>query len=256
MDVAAVEAAHGAAEGRTIVAEEQTAGRGRRGRSWVSPAGAGLYCSVILRPPGAPAGLLSLLTLAVGVGVRDGLRHATGLSADLKWPNDVLVGQRKLAGILAEGVALGTAAPAVVVGVGVNLTVAACPPDLAGLATSLEAELGRPVERALVLDEILKSLGAAYADLYDGRAGDILRRWREAAPSAVGTPVEWDTPTGVQTGMSAGIADDGALLVRTAAGLARIVAGEVRWGRRSVDGERWTGTGDRGSGISDRGRQP
>jgi BirA family transcriptional regulator, biotin operon repressor / biotin---[acetyl-CoA-carboxylase] ligase len=118
MDVALAEVSNGAAEGRTIVAGEQTDGRGRRGRTWASPAGAGLYCSIILRPPADTlnGGLLPLLTLAIGVGVREGLRTATGLSAELKWPNDLLVGRRKLAGILAEGVALGSGGGAVVVG--------------------------------------------------------------------------------------------------------------------------------------------
>ncbi|MDP1571819.1 MAG: biotin--[acetyl-CoA-carboxylase] ligase [Vicinamibacterales bacterium] len=231
MDVAAAEAAQGAAEGWTLVADEQTAGRGRRGREWTSPAGAGVYLSVVLRPPVAAGDdrLLSLLTLAVGVGVRDGLQVATGLAPDVKWPNDVFVGRRKLAGILAEGLALGTPAQCVVVGVGINLRTAAYPPDVAAVATSLEAELGRVCDRDLVIDEVLAGVGRAYGDLKDGRAGDILRRWREASPWAVGTRVEWESPSGPQTGETAGIDETGALLVRTTDGIARVIAGEVRW---------------------------
>jgi BirA family transcriptional regulator, biotin operon repressor / biotin---[acetyl-CoA-carboxylase] ligase len=231
MEIAAGEASAGAAEGRTIVADEQTDGRGRRGRTWASPAGAGLYCSVILRPPHAvaAAGLLPLLTLAAGVGVREGLRVATGLAADLKWPNDLLVGRRKIAGILAEGLGLGMEDPAVIVGVGINLMTAVYPPGLEAVVTSVEAELGRGVDRALVVQEVLAGLGAAYRDLCEGRVDDILRRWREAAPWAVGSPVEWDTPAGVQIGETAGLDRDGALLVRSTSGVERLIAGEVRW---------------------------
>jgi BirA family transcriptional regulator, biotin operon repressor / biotin---[acetyl-CoA-carboxylase] ligase len=232
MDLAAAEALRGAPEGCTVVADEQTSGRGRRGRAWTSPPGAGLYLSTVIRPPVEPPPgvmLLPLLTLAAGVGVREGLRAATGLAPDLKWPNDLLVGRRKLAGILAEGLGLGTAAQAVVIGVGINVLTAMFPPGVALLATSLEAELGRPVDRALVLREVLAGWAAAYGDLRAGRADDILRRWRAAAPWAVGTPVEWDAPAGRRTGETAGIDAGGALLVNTDHGVERVIAGEVRW---------------------------
>ena len=123
MDVAAATIAAGAAEGVVVVADEQTSGRGRRGREWQSPPGAGLYLSIVFRPSRDAAGarVASLLTLAAGVAVRSGIGRATGLWADLKWPNDLLVGERKLAGILAEGHGIGTDAQAIVVGVGVNV---------------------------------------------------------------------------------------------------------------------------------------
>ncbi len=112
MDLAAEAVQAGAAEGLVIVADEQTAGRGRRGRSWSSPAGAGLYLSFVLRPTlDADAGvrLLALVTLAAGVAVRESIINASGLVPELKWPNDLVVDRRKLAGILAEGFAIGTA---------------------------------------------------------------------------------------------------------------------------------------------------
>ena len=225
--VAAVEA--GAPEGVVVVAEHQTAGRGRRGRIWSSPAGAGLYMSCVLRPPLGDASVLSLITLAAGVAVRRGLHHATGLQADLKWPNDVVLGPRKLAGILAEGIGVDTPAQAVVLGIGVNLTTAAHPPEIRARATSVEEVLGHPVDPGLVRTEILSALVDAYARLRAGEADDILREWRDAAPSAHGAEVEWDTPQGPLRGTTAGIDAAGALLVRTADSVERIIGGELRW---------------------------
>jgi BirA family biotin operon repressor/biotin-[acetyl-CoA-carboxylase] ligase len=222
MDVAAKMAADGAAHGVVVVAEEQTAGRGRRGASWVSPPGAGLYLSFVARP--ASASSLSLLTLAAGVGVRDGIIAATGLPPALKWPNDLLVGRRKLAGILAEGHGIGTREQAVVIGVGVNLQPAAYPPDVAARATSLEGELGRAIDHDLLLEQIVSGLSARLAAL-DGMPGDILQAWRGASPSAAGTRVEWDG----RQGTTAGIDDTGALLVHTSTGVERIIAGELHW---------------------------
>ena len=222
MDAAAALAHEGAAHGVVVAADEQTNGRGRRGTTWASPPGAGLYFSFIARP--SPASSLSLLTLAAGVAVRDGILTATGLAADLKWPNDVLVGRRKLAGILAEGLAIGTPEQAVIIGVGVNVQPAAYPLDVAARATSIEDELGRPVERNALLTAILISLGDRLAQL-EQSAGDILQAWRAASPNAIGTRIEWEGRSGV----TAGIDDEGALLVRTPAGVERIIAGELRW---------------------------
>ncbi len=221
MDVAAKLAAEGAAHGVVVAADEQTAGRGRRGPSWASPPDAGLYFSFIARPT---VSHLSLLTLAAGVGVRDGIVAATGLAPDLKWPNDLLVGRRKLAGILAEGHGIGADHPAVVIGVGVNVQPGAYPPDVGARATSLEGELGRPIDRDLLLDEVLGGLAARLADV-EQRPGDILQAWRAASPSAMGTRVEWDGKHGV----TAGIDDTGALLVTSPSGVDRIIAGELQW---------------------------
>jgi BirA family biotin operon repressor/biotin-[acetyl-CoA-carboxylase] ligase len=220
MDVASKLAHEGAPHGVVIAADEQTAGRGRRGTTWISPPGAGLYFSFISRPSAGAA----LITLAAGVAVREGIKTATGLGADLKWPNDVIVDRRKLAGILAEGVAIGSPDQAVVIGVGVNLQQAAYPPEIAARATSLEGELGKPVDRGSVLTEILIALWDRLATL-EQRPGDILQAWRAASPNATGTRVEWDG----KHGTTAGIDDRGALLVKTTAGVERIIAGELRW---------------------------
>jgi len=230
MDLAAALASEGAAHGVVVAAEEQTAGRGRRGSSWASPPGAGLYFSFIARPspqatsPRSQAPTLSLLTLAAGVGVREGIAAASGLAPDLKWPNDLLVGRRKLAGILAEGHAIGTREQAIVIGVGVNVQPAAYPPAVAERATSIEGELGRAVDRDMLFAAILEALSRRLAALEE-RPGDILQTWRAASPSAIGTRVEWDGRHGV----TAGIDDAGALLVSCPSGIERIIAGEMHW---------------------------
>ncbi len=219
--------AMGAGDGLLVVADEQTAGRGRRGRTWSSPPGAGLYFSVVLHPSSRSA--IGLLTLAAGVGVAEGIRASTGLRTELKWPNDVLVSRRKLAGILAEGVAVGTSEQAVILGVGVNVSAAAYPPDVAARATSLETELGRPIDRGEVLAQTLAAVADRYRALLEARYDEVLRAWRNAAPSATGTTVEWTTPHGRFMGTTAGIDESGALLVRTSSGIERLIAGEVTW---------------------------
>ena len=121
-------------------------------------------------------------------------RAATGLAADLKWPNDLLVGKRKLAGILAEGLAVGTPDQAIIIGVGVNAHPAAYPPEVRARATSIEDELGRPVDRGVLLSAILIALWDWLARLRQS-PGDILQAWRAASPNAIGTRVEWEGRT-------------------------------------------------------------
>lgn len=234
-DIAASLATSGRSEGAVVIADSQTAGRGRRGRSWFSPPAAGLYISVVLAPARArvmPDRATALLTLAAGVALAEAIERVTGLGPSIKWPNDLLIDRRKLAGILAEGVALPAAVglQAVVLGYGINVMSAAYPPELATLATSLESELGRAVDRSAVCAESLAALAARYDDLLEGRYDAILDSWRARAFGSRGAKVEWDTPSGVQTGITAGIDETGALLVRTGHRVERIVAGEVRWG--------------------------
>jgi BirA family biotin operon repressor/biotin-[acetyl-CoA-carboxylase] ligase len=224
MDLASTLAHQGAAHGVVVVADEQTAGRGRRGAVWASPPGAGLYFSFVARPRSDSPSTLSLLTLAAGVAVRDGVIAVSGLIPDLKWPNDLMVGKRKLAGILAEGIAIGTPEQAVIIGVGLNLQPAAYPPDVSARATSIEGELGRPVDRAELFAAVLISLCDRLA-LLPQSPGDILQAWRRASPSAIGTRVEWDGRHGV----TAGVDESGALLVTTDGRTERIIAGELRW---------------------------
>lgn len=220
-DIAGTFAEQAAREGLVVLADRQTAGRGRLGRSWASPPGAGIYVSVLLRPAATAA---RLLTIAAGVAVTEGIASATGLAAHVKWPNDVHVSGRKLAGILAEG-----AASHVVLGIGINVQPAAYPPDVAARATSIETELGRPVDRGLVLSECLAALATRYRELHENRAGNIVEAWRTRAAPMLGRRVEWESAGTRHTGVAENIDDDGALIVRTGHEALRIRSGEVRW---------------------------
>lgn len=230
-DVAAALAEAGAPEGTTVVAACQTAGRGRLGRHWHSPPEAGLYATVVCRSAVAAP----FLTLAGGVAIADGIRSATGLPVEIKWPNDVVVGappparRRKIAGVLAEAASHDGDFQYIVLGFGVNVRAAAYPATIAGTATALEVELGRSVDQGQLLAAILEALATHVGALAGGRAAELLRRWRELAPSASGAPVECDTGAGRCGGITAGVADDGALLVRVGDRIERVVAGEVVW---------------------------
>ena len=228
-DVALSLADAGEAEGCIVVADAQTAGRGRRGRVWASPPGAGIYLSVVLRPPPSVA---AFLTLAAGVAVAEGIESATGLPTRVKWPNDVFVegpsaaaGFRKLAGILAEA----TSRTAVVLGIGINVQPAAYPPEVASRATSIESEIGRVVDRGLVLAGCLTALAARYDAAREGRMDAVVSAWRSRASLTFGRRIEWEAGGTIQHGIAHDIDLEGALLVRTASGLVRVVSGEVRW---------------------------
>jgi BirA family biotin operon repressor/biotin-[acetyl-CoA-carboxylase] ligase len=220
-DIAVSMAEHGADEGSVVVANFQTAGRGRLGRSWSSPPGAGIYASIVLRPP---LRVTPLVTIAAGVAIAEGIAAATGLEASLKWPNDLYVGARKLAGILAEG-----GARHVVLGFGVNVLPAAYPPEVAARATSIAGELGRPMDRGLVLAECLLAVWRRYQDLAEYRERQVLDAWRARAAPMLGKDIEWEHDGVVERGRAQGIDEAGALLMDTSAGVLRIVSGEVRW---------------------------
>ena len=231
-DVAARYAEGGACEGTTVIAGAQTAGRGRLGRAWYSPPGAGLYVSVVIRDERAAP----FLTLAGGVAVATGIRSATGLPLEIKWPNDIVTKRsngpaprRKIAGILAEGSTTAEGLQYVVLGMGINLSPSAYPPALQDRVSSIAAELGRDVDAGPVLAETLAALAAELAPLRQGDRRGLLARWRSLAPFANGATVECDSPRGRVRGVTAGIADDGALLVRVGGAIERIVAGEVVW---------------------------
>jgi BirA family biotin operon repressor/biotin-[acetyl-CoA-carboxylase] ligase len=239
-DVASKLAISGDYEGAVVLAEAQTAGRGRRGHAWLSPPGSGLYVSVVLTPGRARTEddrATTLVTLAAGVALAEAVEAATALRVDLKWPNDLYVARRKLAGILAEGISTppesrSKGIDAVILGYGINVGPMAFPPELASRATSLELELGRQVDRAELFAETLAALARRYEDLLAGRFDAILDAWRSRAPAAHGSRVTFitgSTPAGIQTGVTAGIDDRGALLVRVGDHLERIVAGEVTW---------------------------
>lgn len=217
--------------GSVVVADQQTAGRGRRGRAWFSPPGSGLYASVVLERPQAAdaARATAILTLSAGVAIAEGIGDASALHVDVKWPNDLYVGRRKLGGILAEAATAGGAVARIVVGFGVNLAPAAYPPDVAERATSIESELGRGVDREIVLQASLARLARRYGDLVAGRFDDILDAWRRRAPGATGAHVTWASVAGPVDGVTHGIDDHGALLIRIGDRVERVVAGEIIW---------------------------
>lgn len=224
-DVASHLAAEAAAEGTVVAANTQTAGRGRLGRQWSSPPEAGLYVSVVLRPP---QHAVPMLTIAAGVAISEGIEAATGLRTLVKWPNDIYVGPRKLAGILAEAGTAGSGIEHAVVGFGINLMPAAYPPDVGARATSIESELGRAADRGLVLAECLASLDRRYRDLCE-KHGGIVAAWRGRAAATFGRRIEWDASGGPRHGIVEDLDDHGALIVRCGGERVRLIAGEVRW---------------------------
>ena len=235
-DIALQRAHAGSPHGTVVLADMQTAGRGRRGRAWHSPPEAGVYLSAVLRAE-AWADSLSLLTLAAGVAVAQSIRSATGLVVELKWPNDVVIGRpwRKLAGILSETASANPKVDAVVVGIGVNVRGGSFPPEIAHRATALEIELGRPVDRLAFIIELLASLAAVTDDLRRGHGAQMLDAWRSMGGDGLGgAPVRWNDGGTLRRGLARDLAGDGALLVDVGGGrVERLVAGEVIWDRLS-----------------------
>jgi BirA family biotin operon repressor/biotin-[acetyl-CoA-carboxylase] ligase len=175
------EARRGAAAGLVAVADHQTAGRGRLGRRWEAAPGSALLVSVLLRPERAPDGL-GVLTQAAGCALAAAVELVAGVAPGLKWPNDLVVADRKLAGLLAEADVVAGAVRAVVIGAGCNLTPAAYPSELADQATACETEAGHPVDRDQLLGAFLDGLGARLDDLasvpddYRSRSATLGRR--------------------------------------------------------------------------------
>jgi len=207
-------AARGGADGTVVMADCQTAGRGRRERTFQSPRGKGLYLTVLLRPQLPPERLLPVTALA-GVAVCAAVERVCGLRPGLKWPNDPVLGGRKLCGILTELTGEG----ALVLGIGVNVAQRAedFTPDVAAMATSLERELGRPVSRAALAAALIRELDRMYADL---RAGDLtayLSAYRRDCVN-LGRQVQLIGPAGRETVTAVGIDDDFGLTVRNGAG--------------------------------------
>ena len=170
------------------------------------------------------------ITLAGGVAVADGIHISTGLPVQIKWPNDIVAvggsgfkARRKIAGILAEASSGPVGVQHVVLGIGINLSAASFPPELADRAGSIETELGRAVDGGPVLAQVLAQLNRTLHDLEALGSRTLLERWLLLSPSAHGAAIEWDGAAGIETGTTAGLAEDGALLARTRSGVARPV---------------------------------
>lgn len=224
---AARRAMQGAAEGLCVVAREQTAGRGRLQRMWVSPANAGLYFSLVLRPQVA-VGMWSLLPLMAAIVVNDALLELCALETDIKWPNDVLFAGRKLCGILAETIET-DAGRAAIIGIGMNLTSQAFAAELRDLATSIEDATGTIPKTDQLLDALLSSFKNHYQTFQAAEGAEqILREWSMRSSYAEGKRVRIVNGGEVFEGTTRGLESDGALRVETDSGEIRIVrAGDV-----------------------------
>lgn len=230
-DAALALAAAGAPEGTSVLADIQTSGRGRRGRQWFSPAGSGLYVSIVVRPNLQPD-VVPIVTLAAGVAVATAIRDVIALPVELKWPNDIVIGRpwRKIGGVLSEAASVGPRLDAVVIGIGVNVRASSFPPELASRATSLETELGRDVERAACLIAVLGQLRAIMTRLREDGRDVVCEEWRGFGRRGLsGSPVRWEDRGAVRRGRAIDIAADGALLVDVAGRTERVLAGEVTW---------------------------
>lgn len=224
-DEAARRARDGAAHGTVVLARTQTAGRGRDGRAWQSPPDAGLYLSAVVRPPLALAAVPPL-TLAIGVGLCDALRESGAAGAVLKWPNDILVERAKLAGVLVEAQSEGARLGAVIVGIGVNLR-GARPPALHATTIAEAAGLADDaVDRERVLAAVLAEVGAWIDRYIAGGLAEVVPAWQ--ARMAHGLTARATIVGRAVVGELAGLAPDGAVVLRDAAGVTHVVrSGDV-----------------------------
>ena len=233
-------AAVGAPEGTVVVADEQTGGRGRAGKSrWLTPAKTCLAVSVVLRPRLA-ADQLPVLAAVCGVAAVEAVRRVSGVQAALKWPNDVMVGGRKLGGVLVDSAITGACVVSAVAGIGLNVNVPAAAlgplPDAAVVPTTLWDELGREVAREAILEALLREMDRWYGVVSRGDTAAVWRAYRERL-ATLGQPVRVAAGPETVDGVAEDIAPDGGLVVRLEDGMRRTFAyGEVtvRDGRRSA----------------------
>ena len=221
-------AAGGAVEGTTIIAEEQTAGKGRLGRQWTSPFGLGLWLSVILRPQITPLEAPKI-TMLVSVALQEAILEATGLLAKIKWPNDIFLEDRKIAGILLEMSGEMDSINHLIVGIGINVNLAQedFPQELKDKATSLKIELGKKVCRVSLTKLLLVKLEYYYNLFKQGEGSLLMEKWRSAS-CTLGKEVRVTTPNEVLEGQAVDFGEDGSLLVQLSNGsLREIMAGDV-----------------------------
>ena len=229
MAEAAAWAAEGAPHGAVVTAGHQSAGRGRHGRAWAAEPGESLLFTVVLRPT-LPPDRLSWVPLAAGLAVADAVERVAGVPAQVKWPNDLMLGGKKSGGLLAEAVhGARDRTPVVVLGIGLNVNQQAFPPELAEKATSVALEAGRPVERAALLAALLDALERRYDALAAGDEDALIHAF-ERQMHGLGQPVGVRYPGTARApleGVVLGVAPDGALRLETPGGERRLYAGEV-----------------------------
>ncbi|RII25200.1 MAG: biotin--[acetyl-CoA-carboxylase] ligase [Geobacter sp.] len=222
-------AEEGAPEGTVVIAESQSRGKGRMGRRWESPSGVNLYCSIILRPPILPLQAVQMTFLSA-VAVARGVEETTRLSPTIKWPNDVLLSGRKVAGLLNEMGAETEKVNFIILGIGVNINMEQnqFPADLRHPATSLRIESGRPVDRVDFARVLLRELDTLYASYLAGGYGAVRDEWL-ARCAMIGRRVHVDYRDSAVAGLATGIDEYGALLLTLDDGrVERVLAGDVK----------------------------
>lgn len=216
-------AARGEAHGTVVVAEEQTAGIGRHGHSWHSEMGAGLYLSIILRLP-LPPDAIPVLTMALGLATQRAIEDACGVRCDIRWPNDLILNERKLAGIMVQAVEKGV----LIAGIGVNVNQSDFPEELRPIATSLRIETGHEHEKEALLERIVAGSLTWAALLECVGKGDVLKQFEAQSSYARGKAVEVNDGNRIFSGLTAGLDENGFLRVETATGIETVMAGGVR----------------------------
>ena len=218
----------GEAHGAVVLAEEQTAGRGRAGRMWVSEKSAGIHCTILLRPPIPPAHA-PMLTLVAGLAARDAAAEELDALPDIRWPNDLLVNGRKFCGILTEMHAEPDRMHWAVIGIGINVNQTKMPAELSEIATSLRIETGKVHSRLELLIRLLRHLDRYYNQFLVEGAGPIVRRFAEVSSYFQGKRVRISTATETFTGTTAGIESSGVLRVARddGRGIEPVLSGDV-----------------------------
>jgi len=224
----ALELGHaGEPEGAVVLAEEQTAGRGRAGHNWHSERATGIYATVLLRPRLAPV-QAPLLTMMAGLSAHAAVQAVTGLSVDLKWPNDLLIHGKKVGGILTEMHAEPTQVRFVIVGIGINVNQEKFPADLAGICTSLRMETGKKQSRLEVLVRLLREFEGDYQELLKDGPGSVVRRFEATSSYARGKRVRVTNGKESFVGVTAGLEEQGLLRVKRDDGeTTTVIAGDV-----------------------------
>jgi len=218
----------GAEEGTVVIAEMQRAGKGRKGRQWISPANRNLYMSVLLRPPFPPADA-AMVTLMAGVVLCEALQEVFPLRPQIKWPNDLLLEGRKAAGILAEMEAEQESIHFLILGIGVNLNMSRemFPEDLRYPATSVQLALGRPVERVPFVRCLLERLDRGYQQLLLDRGASVLKDWNRYCAHRE-ERLEVSTAKGTLRGRFRGLDEEGSMILESSAGKTeKVRAGDV-----------------------------
>ena len=217
----------GEPEGTVVMAEEQTAGRGRAGRTWYSERGAGLYFTLLLRPRLSPA-QAPLLTMLAGISAQAAIQAQTSLAAELKWPNDLMVEGKKIGGILTEMHAEANALRFVIIGMGLNVNQEKFPAELSGMATSIRKECGRLTYRLELLVRLLAQFESDYKRFLREGSNFVVDRFQSLSSFANGRRVRVDNGVESYVGTTAGLSPEGLLLVSRENGtVVTVIAGDV-----------------------------